>query len=509
MSDENKNIENEYEQWLEVASLTDFFTQYGSGASLTDIKLADLYRYLQNPYAHIQEIQRAAKYLSNKHGILRDVLRTVKSLPSLNYHLYWSSLENIKKIKKYEQVVQEFLENIDVIKFVRDGLYEVGEMGTLVVCLRSNKYFQFLDLDDLRIDKQRNGKWVVEYDLQAINSYKNTYDKLAIIESLPDEVTVEKYNLYRKKGEDYRYVELNNCHVINIDARRNFPYGLPMTLGAWESILQKEIINRVERSVADRLIKQILILYAGNMPDPKNPKGSKPAPKPLIQAYFKEVSQLIQKKEQVNSRYSSNDTSGTGVIALPEFFQLKALEIDTQMFKKELYEKIDNEIFANLGISSAIVYGGGNSDYSSAQMNLEKLFRFIFTILEQFESIINYHINQLLPKNLSCKLIFDRSTTIDKENKINNYKDLYMQTGIVQPWLENLLGIPYHYAINQAEYEKKVLKLQDVIYPAANAYTNSGNTEDKGGRPEEKNPTNENTIKSKTQGGNNKPSPSG
>jgi hypothetical protein len=499
VTDKNKDLSND--SWLELAALSDFITQYGSGASLYDIKLSDLYCYLQNPYANIQQIQRASKYLTNRHGIIKDVLRTIKSLPTLNYHLVWSNYDDAKKIKKYEQRIYDFLDEINVKQVVRDGLYEVAEMGTVVTCLRSNKYVQFLDLDDLRINKQRNGKWVVEFDLQTINQYKNTLDKLAIIESLPDEITVERYNLYRNKGEDYRYVELSNCDVINIDAHRNFPYGLPYTLGAWAALMQKEIINRVERSMADRLIKQILILYAGTL----DKEGNKPVPKDLIKAYFKEVTDLMLKKERNGSMYNNNETSGTGVITLPHFMELKALEIDTQMFKKELYEKIENEIFANLGVSSALVYGGGNSDYSSAQVNSEKLFRYIFTILEQFEYVINQYIKKFLPKDLQCHFYFERTTMLNKDAYIDKMKELYMQTGIVAPWLESLLGVPYHYAIGQAEYEKKVLKTQDIIYPAQNAYTISG--DNKGGRPQTDS-QNPNTIKSKSTGANDKPSPS-
>lgn len=497
----DKNKDSSYDSWLEVAAMTDFITQYGSGASLSDIKLADLYRYLQNPYANIQQIQRASKYLTNKHGIIRDVLRTIKSLPTLNYHLVWSNYDDVKKIKKYEQKIHDFLDEIDVRRVVRDGLYEVAEMGTVVTCLRSNKYVQFLDLDDLRINKQRNGKWVIEFDLASINQYQNVQDKLTVIESLPDEITLEKYNLYRNKGEDYRYVELSNCDVVNIDARRNFPYGLPYTLGAWASLIQKEIINRVERSMADRLIKQILILYAGTM----DKEGNKPVPKELIKAYFKEVTNLMLKKEQNGNMYNNNETSGTGVITLPHFMQLKALEIDTQMFKKELYEKLDNEIFANLGVSSGLIYGGGNSNYSLAQINSEKMFRYIFTIIEQFESIINRYIKRLLPKDLDCRLYFERTTMLNKDKYIDKMKELYMQTGIVAPWLETLLGVPYHYALGQAEYEKKVLNVQKVIFPAQNAYTTSG--DNKVGRPEVDN-GNENTMKSKNNNSNASPSPS-
>lgn len=504
MSNNNDNINLEdLSQWIEVAGLSDYYTSYGSSASLTDIRLEDLYRYLQNPYANIKEIQRASKYLTNKHGIVKDVLRTIKSLPTLNYHLHWSSYDDIKKINKYEQKVRNFLDTIDVKQVVRDGLYEVGELGTLILCNRNNKYIQFLDIDDVRIMKQKNGKWLVEFDLKTIDNNKGINDKLAVIESLPEEVTLAKYKMYKDKGEDFRYVELNNCDLVNVDSRRNFPYGLPFTLGAWSSLLQKEMIDKVERSVSERLLKSILILSASHL----DKDGTKPVPKELLQAYFKEVSNLFQKKDNFKNK-AQNNASGVGVIAFPHFLSLDTLKVDTDLFKKELYEKIDNDIYANLGVSSSLIYGGGNTNYSSAQMNSEKLYKYIFTILEKFERIINDYIKKLVPNNLTCKLVFDRSTIANKDKMINHYKEFFMQTSIIAPWAESLLGVDYQYALAQAEYENKVLKKEDIIHPAANAYTSSGN-DDKGGRPSSSDGNaGENTNKSQTQGSNNVPKPS-
>ena len=211
-----------------MANLSDYFTQYGQGASLYDIKLKDLYRYLRNPHANIESIIKASKYLTNKHGLIKDILRSFKSLPTLNYHLNWSSFDDPKKIQKYEKRIYDFLENLNVKKMTRDGLYEVGEVGTIVPCLRDNKYIQFLDMEDLRINRMRNGKWVVEYDLKTLEQYGNTLqDKMRIIESLPNEVSTRALIEYKKNGESSRYVELQNCDVINIDGNRNFPYGSP------------------------------------------------------------------------------------------------------------------------------------------------------------------------------------------------------------------------------------------------------------------------------------------
>lgn len=459
---------------------------------------------MRNPYENIKRIRTASKYLTNKHGIIKDVLKAFKSLPTLNYHLAWSSYEDLELIMEFEKEIYDFLDSINVKKFVRDALYEVGEMGTVVSCLRNGKYVQFLELDDLRINRQENGKWVVEYDLASIKktlpSNASANDIAIVIESLPDEVTKSAYlNYQRTKDDSARYVRISNCEVLGLDNNRNMPYGFPLSMGAWTSLIQKEIIARVERSQADQLTKKILILYAGNI---GGKDSNKPAPKPLIEGYFKEVSKLLVKKGQSNNS-SSNDTSGTAVMALPDFFKLESLDVEVEMFTKDLYDKINSDVFMNLGVSEALIYGSG-ANFSAATMNSEKFFRTIFTVLEDIETIINSYIEEKLQNDISCKFYFDRTTMLDKDKYIDKCYTFYQQTGIFSPWAEALLGVPYHYALGMAKYENEVLKIHEFIKPPLNAHTMPSNS---GGRPEG-DAINDGNTKSKSYGGNNNPSPS-
>lgn len=491
-------------QWLELASLSDYYTTYGQGASLNDIRLEDLYAYLQNPYSNIKKIRQSSKYLTNKNGILKETVKTFKTLPTLDYMLSWSEDSDEKKIRRYEKRIEDFLDDIDVVDFVKSGLQELADVGTIVTCLRKQKYIQFLDLDDLRINRMRNGKWVVEYDLQSVRQTgRSEYNTAQIIESLPDDVTIQKYNLYRAKGEDYRFVELSNCDVISLDAPRNIPFGLPLTFGAWAAVLQKEMINRVERSVADRLIKQIFILKAGFIDKEK----TKMVPKEAITAYFNEISRVLIKKESKNSKLHQ-DSSGTGLISLLQGLELESLDVNTEMFKKELYEKIDNDIYQSLGVSPQLLWGGGTSgNFSGAEMNNQKFISSIFDSVRKFERVLNGYIKQLLPNNLKCKFTFFKTTINDRQKSTDKFKEIYMQTGIAKYWLESATGLNYRDVLRQARFEKAELEIEDILYPPKNAYTSSSKDSD-GGRPENNEPTNPNTIRSKNNGGNKAPSPS-
>lgn len=490
---------NPYDHFLELASLTDYITQYGEMALMVDIKLTDLYSYLRNPYRNVKSIRNASKYMTNKHGVVKDILKAMKSLPTLIPHLAWSSYDNVKQIKKYEKIVYDFLDQINVRKVAEHALYEIGEVGTIIYVNRKNRYMQSLDLDDVRVIKQEDGDWIVEFDLQRIKQYQTSEsDVLQILESMPDEVNAKTYNLYRNKGEDYRFVRLNNAFVLNGDGNRNVPYGLPMSLGAWGSLLQKEIINRVERSNCDRITKQILILYASSLNGTDDPP-----PPEMVKSYFNHVKSLVMKKENKSGSKSDYAESGTAVMSLPSFFKLETLDVKNSMFTKDVYNKLDKDIFMNIGVSPAIVYGGDDANFSSATLNSEKFMRYLFTILGDIEDMINKMISKLLPKGLTCKFYFSRTTILDRDKRIGQLKDFYMNTGIFAPYAEEVLGVPYHYAVGMAQYEQEVLNLREIIKPAPSPHVQAGN----GVKPETDNPT-ASTEQTRNNGGNNNPSPS-
>lgn len=470
------------------------------GQSTANIKMEDLLKYLQNPERHLKQIRNTSVYLTNKHGILKDAVRMVKTLPTLKYSLNWSVSDDAD-IKDHEDTVNNFLRDINVVKFIRDGLYEVAILGTVVPILRSKKYIQFLELDEITIRFQRNGKWIVEYDLSHLDSIKDTGEKINKINSLPDEITLKKYNDFKnKKNESLRYVELKNCEVVALDALRNTPYGLPLTIGTWYSLLQKEMIDNVEKSMSERLLTQILVLSAGHF----DKEGNRPVTDDVVAPYFQGVSKMLQQKENTAKNKAGN-VNGSGLIQLPYFLNLKSLEIDTTMFEKDLYDKIDDSIYSSLGISRALIFGEGGN-YSSAQVNSEKLFSMIFSLVEQFESVVNNFIETILPKGVVCEIKFDKSTVLDKQTEIKNKYQQYLQTSIITPYLEAVMDMPIKDIVELRKYEME-LGLENLFFPAQNAHTTSGNTQ---GRPSKGNEEidNDNTAKTKGNGGNNNPSPS-
>lgn len=143
---EGKYTESHYEMDDEYAALSGF-THMTQARFVKEPTMEDLKRYLKNPYMHLERIRDTSIYLTNKHGILKDVLRMFRSMPTLKYRLGWGFSKEQNENHEKTQKVQDFLDEINVVEFVRDGMWEVGEQGTLVTCLRNDSYVQFLPLD--------------------------------------------------------------------------------------------------------------------------------------------------------------------------------------------------------------------------------------------------------------------------------------------------------------------------------------------------------------------------
>lgn len=514
---ETGKLKNMEQGWMELASIfgeQNFFTSSTNPASSIDLTEERLKVYLQNPYAYNKQIRNASRYMTRKHGVLKEVLRIIRDSLSLEHTKHWSRYDKLSEdeFQELQEDVEDFLEDIDPKQFVRDGLYEVSEEGTIATCLRANKYIQFLNLDELRIDKQRDGKWVVEYDLKVIrDSQDNMKEKIRKIESLPPEVTESAYTDYLKDNDpnnsDLRYVELSNCHVVNIDAKRNSPYGMPYTIGAWGSLLHKSVFNEVEKSVAARIIKQIVVLQADYIHKEKNIAPRKET----LENYFKSVDNILKSNglDLGNGKDDlTGDVSKIATIALPHFLTLESLKVDTTMFKEELYNKVDKDFFSDLGVSPVLISGTGG-DYASANLNSDKVHSFVFAMVEKFEKVINDYLKKIVGDRARCKLRFSTATSINREKEIGHYKELYMQMGVAKPWIEALFGGgAFETILDQAKYEKEMLNTESLLYPAQNAYTSSGKDSNQVGREEIEQPTNDSTNRNKTNGGNELPSPS-
>lgn len=462
----------------ELCSFGDYVkSSYSSGASVSDVKLTDLYNWLRNPQKYLQQLVTLSKYYYAKDGIITDVYDMFKTLPILNSSVMWENMQ-MKKFAQYKKQADIFLKNINPKKLARDTIFSVIEDGFCVWYNRQNKYIQFLDYDSVKINTMVNGKWQVKFDLAVFDRVKNNVALLEeIIESAPEEVTLADYNAYKKdRNKRYKPLDVNRTQVFKLRGDRNTPTGIPYAVGAFSSIIHKDLLEKTEKVLADRIINQILIQKVGYI----GGKDGKPPTKEQIQNYHSALKQLLQSKDSS----TNSDQVGTAPLTVPEWVTIEELAIKMNVFEKEVYERIDRNIYQKLGYSPALSIGGGEgASFGAGTINTEKIFSIIHFLLEDIEDAITDYLNQIVPSNnFNPSIRFSRSTLIDKEIQVKHNKELYLEgRGSLRFWVESV-GHNFDHWLSQVKYENEVLKLDEVLVVHPTSYTKSAE-DDPGGRP--------------------------
>ncbi len=496
------------QSFYELASYYDVLSTSSVNHGITDITIDQLKTWLRNPPKFRKQLIQISKYFYVREGVVTDIYDIFNTLPTLNYSVLWNNMEQ-KSFKQKKSIVDEFIENIDVEQLSRDSIFTVIQEGTCVWYNRDNKYIQFLESEEYMIDFRRNGEWVVFYDLNYILQYDTSHNMDMIqakIEAAPDEITLQSFINFKKDSSKYRYVELDTSktRVLSLRTSRNSPYGIPYATPALASIMHKDLLTKVEKSLANRVLGQIVVQKIGTMPSVDGKIGL-PVPKDTVNQYHNNLKNLIQKKATLPSEAES-----VAPLTIPDFIDIENLEVKTDVFSKDIWDRIDRDIYAKLGYSQSLNSGGGNGQsFGSSTINVEKIYSLIFYIVGQIEKAINDYMKNLVSSNkFNPKIRFSRTTILDKDKSFNQAKDLFtLGRGNWKDFVE-AAGLSFEHWLAQSQYERDILKLDELLTVHETSFTSNG--EGGNGRPNDSGAGkgNDSTSKSKGNGGNGNPKPS-
>lgn len=490
-------IDNSY---YELSSFHDLLTQYNQQGAAIDVNLKDLYLWLRNPMQHRKNLIKLSKYYYSKEGIVTDIYDLFKTLPVLNYSINMNS--EATAYKKNKPNIETFIKQINVKRLARDTIFTQISEGVCVWYNRNNKYIQFLEPDQIKIDYMVNGRWQVLYDLEYLSTYKMNSGLEDQINGAPEEVTLRTY-LDFKSGKIDRFIplDINKTQVFKIRGTRNEPYGIPYCIPAVPSILHRDLLEKTEKALADRVTNQIIIQKVGTMPS-QDGKTQLPVSKDATQGYHDNLKNLVQKKHD----HHSPDSSSTAPLTIPSFINIEELKVNMNTFPKDVWERIERDIYKKLGYSMSLNMGGANGQsFGSSSINVEKIYSIIFYMLEDIEEALTFYMEQIVTnQSIRPSIRFGRSTILDKETGFKQAEALYLKgRGSLKNYVE-AAGYDFEHWLAQVTYENEVLKL-DELPVHATSFTQSGNNPS--GRSTENKPT-EATDKNNNSNANDSPFPS-
>lgn len=502
---------------------------------LCDYRIEQIIRIIQEPMldANNQQLRIISRRLYSSDGITRNTLDYIQALPSLDYII--TSYVNDKASKVNKEVVRYVLKKIKHQQFIRDAILKgcidgiafyyldtaentrktdktkfvsqlqadsISEVNALKPKLaKINASIKSLPTDYCRIIGTKNNSYIVAFDLSYFdNGTESAEHKL---KRYPVEFT-QAYNKWHTSKEGKQMFVLDNTKTIvhKISSNIDEPWGRPLVLSAIQDILYSDYFRNTKRNLLDNVNNKIIY---ETFPEGKT-AGTSALSKQQQKEQHDAVKSAVQTKQGVNGTTFFSVAAGT---------KIGSIDIKTDLFDNDYESNLDTKVGTDLGFAASLLNASGTTSFSAQQTNLElvtsQIFEWIASIVNELNKVINYNILNL--EYIDVEINYLPITHLNRDKYFKTAKDLFTIGRGSLAYLANCAGLSkeVYFAMLDEQLEEKVLDKYPVNPTSFNTSGNndnkSGSDDNKGGRPTNDNPTNENTIRSKTNNSNGQPKP--
>ncbi|ASA21829.1 hypothetical protein [Paenibacillus donghaensis] len=463
-----------------------------------------------------KEIRDLSDTLYNSKGLYSRVIDYIVALPTLDKVVYGSNVQS----KRYATNKEKYKNSLSKMKddtLTRDIIRKLSKSGTYfgyfiseelkslkgsfsdyeidaIAELNNNKIncgVISLPIDYCKIVGTENSSYVVAFDMQYFDQFRTNGLSQRLMR-YPKEIR-EGYKKYNSsKSEKWLVLDNNKTVVLKARADIDERWGRPLGLGAFLDILFDQDYTEVKRDTIQRANGQVIYQTF--------PEGSKEN-----KSVLSSTQQQKQHNDVRDAIFNRKNNSGINFFSIAAGTTLNELKIDLSILDKIKDDELIKKIATDLGFASSLL-NGEESNYSSQKNNLDLISAEIFSWIAQIENEYNKVINENVIKDDKCeiKLSYLQTTHLNREGIKNNAKDLYtLGKGPLELWIA---ASGFNPDACFALMEEELIKGYDQKFPVhQTSFTQSTNDN----KPTEDNPTNENTIKTKSNDANNNPSPKG
>lgn len=490
------------------ANLTPFeFVVWGD--YFTEVNIESVKKWLKNPMIYNKQIRDLSMQLYNANGIYTNVIDYTVAIPTLDRVIYSLNKNN----KRYSDNKMKFVQTLRLMRdkiITRDLLFKAALEGVAFAYFEAEADTR-IDrgfLSDSEIDmiteinqlsgcsimplptdyckiigfSKQNSSYVVAFDMSYFDQFiSNGLSRK--LKRYPKEIR-NKYKIYTKdRNKKWAILDNNKTITIKVRAKRDEKWGRPLGLAAYIDMMYDAYFTDTKRKVLDDVNNTIIYQTF--------PEGEKRGTSSLTQKQQKEQHDNIKR-----ALFTKGKPGGLiSFFSIASGTKLDKIKTDVEVLKTGSEPELIKRIATDLGFAGSAL-NGEDSNFSSQQMNIELVTKEVLTWLEQIEEEYNKVINANIIKDPNCymQLYYIPTTIANKDTFVSHMKDLYtMGKGSLQMWIAATGINPQAYlSLMDEELEEDF----ENKYPLhKTSYTH---TDKSGGRPSEDNPTNENTIQSKT-----------
>lgn len=503
------------------------FDLYSGYSIFTDYSPERIKSILENPIINNQEIRKLSRLVYNTNPIVSNAVDYIVSLPCLS-HIITSNGKSKKKNKDNKNKAEDVLTSIRDKDIIRDFLFRD--------CVDGACYYYF----ETSKSAMDNARFVSDFDMQAlleinssetvnvsmiplpsdwvkIRGYKNNRPIIAFnleyFDNFNGEIVQNKLKRYpyeiRSAYETWKngnaignWVVLDNNKTVvhKIKSDRREPYGRPITISALVDIFYNDYLTTTKRGVLGEVNNKIIYQTL-----PEGEKGK---------CSLTKDQQENQHSTVKNAVMTKNNRGGTSFFTVAAGTKIDTINTSVDVLNEEIEPKLNSRIAMGLGYALGLL-DGESGNYASQQISLELLFSKVYTWVTEIAEELTYVINKniIKDKNNEISIYYLPTSLVNKDKFVGVSKDLYMAgSGSKSAWIASTgWDVNAYLSLMDMEVDEK---WDEKYMPHLTSYTSSDNADNAnadgnlGGRPTVDNPTNDNTLASKANNGNDNPKPS-
>ena len=479
---------------------------------------------LQNPVDYHEEAIRLSNFVYTKNGIVSNSIDYMTALPCLDRIVTNRSKKNSNKLKKNKELMIATLKTIDDKSFIRDAIHTEMREGIAFYYFDTrkkvadlNKFMNDYDVNTIyeinevgvnaailtlpweytKIVGKKNNRYVLAFNLRYFDEF--TGDNLKRkLKKYPKEI-VDGYYKRKKEatGGDWLVLDNDKTMCKKIKSKDSEPWGRSLIIAALEDVLYKDYFIDTKRNVLNEINNKIIYQ---TFPE-SDKKGF---------CALNREQQEVQHNAVKNAVLNKNNRGGTSFFSVAAGTKINSIDVNLDIFDSKNETDLNNNIAMDLGICASLIGAMTTGNFSVGQNNLEMITAQIYTWVYEWQNELNYVINKNIIQDDRNKVevYYFPTSFVNRKGFFDMCRSLYLDAGGSFSFLVASAGIDVDAYMGVLDQE-----IEDGVFekyiPHATSYTLSSKEQDsEAGRPEEENPTNENTIISKSNGANNLPSPS-
>lgn len=495
--------ENNVKEWIEKAKKHDSenrkYSTYlkeigGSKATITKDWIDNMAINPQNDIKKILEINEVINQYVNKNWIIGCYVDIISKNVNSQYRLSYNqeNAKNIKKINKAKEIINKFNKDINIESLIKNSIPTVIREGNYAFNVRTDikgkdigHTYTFYPLSVFEVsDYDINGEPVLLLDMTKLKSkLSKPYLKLkktnkplffkAIEDEIKNNYPVEVYKAY-KDNEQYAKLDYRFTGIIRIN-NQNKKYGLSPIFRALDSIRMLEQFDDTDETNSKAKAKKI-----------------------IVQLLRKEIMGVDYKNDATDEMMYAHENfmsafkQKTVAVTTPAWVEdIKYVEPSATTTNKDTIENYTLRALSTLGIN--FLMGTSSTGASIATIALEQLMKFINSVTEQLERILERIYENLLVQNNLDRSLAPKITVIDSELMEQSMKQelaklLYTTFNVSYDTCLGLLGIDINDEKIKREKENEE-NISEIFTPRATSFNSSGNSTDSddngSGRPME------------------------